>query len=102
MGRGIPRLSPIIGRVLDSYCLPGGGISLHRRIIGIGAIAALITVGAFTQSSQGQYTLARIFGDPFEAEFLMHKRSGQAVTLESIQKQVEWRQETLDKLRQVK
>ena len=74
---------------------------MYRRIAAIGAIAAVVTVIAFAQSSQGQDTLARIFGGASEAEALLNKNSGQAVTLESIQKEVEWRRATAEKLRQV-
>ena len=74
---------------------------MYRRIAAIGAIAAVVTVIAFAQSSQGQDTLARIFGGASEAKALLNKNSGQAVTLESIQKEVEWRRATAEKLRQV-
>ena len=74
---------------------------MDRKIAGLGAVAALIAVVAFAQTSQGQDVLARVFGGAPEPEALTDKNSGQAVTLEAVQKEAVWRKETADKLREL-
>ncbi|WP_420347456.1 hypothetical protein [Pelagibius sp.] len=72
---------------------------MTKRIAVLGALGILVVLVAFSQTKEGQSTLAQITGGEPESEALVNPNSGEAVTLEAIQNEAEWRKDTAEKLR---
>ncbi|HIC80745.1 MAG TPA: hypothetical protein EYP07_07235 [Kiloniellaceae bacterium] len=72
---------------------------MTKRIAVLGALGILAVLVAFSLSQEGQSTLAHITGSAPESEALVNPNTGEAVTLEAIQNEAEWRKDTAEKLR---
>ncbi|WP_299400048.1 hypothetical protein [Pelagibius sp.] len=73
---------------------------MTKRIAVLGALGILAVLVAFSLSQEGQRTLAHITGEP-QSEALVNPNTGEAVTLEAIQNEAEWRKDTAEKLRNI-
>lgn len=67
-----------------------------RTIAAVSALSVLALVLAVSFSDSGN-GLSQLFGD--KPRTLVNTRTGEVVTLESVQKDVEWHRETARKLR---
>lgn len=75
------------------------GNIMKNKIAIAGAIAGLLAIVAISQTSGGQGTLAWLSGGESQDKVLTNPNNGQAITLEAVQKETEWRKDTAEKLR---
>lgn len=71
---------------------------MNRKIALIGVGVALAAAIAISQSNDGGSAFAWLTGAP-EKQALTNPNNGQAVTLEAVQNEAEWRKDTAEKLR---
>ncbi|WP_422366116.1 hypothetical protein [Pelagibius sp.] len=73
---------------------------MNRKIALIGVGVALAAAIAISQANDGESAFAWFSGAP-EKQTLTNPNNGEAVTLEAVQNEAEWRKDTAEKLREL-